>query len=388
LVATGYFSQIERCISGGSVSIAQAGMKRGILDGCFTLAPALSPRHPLFARYVAWCVGQRLRGRGTSGFKFVPSFLEAAWRPYFELLEGCDIVSNFQLLPASLIDCHRRLDIRIGFCIDGTLREYFESYSDFELSGVDQRTIKRAIELEKYGYRHSSFIVALSRRTRGDLVQHYHVDPSKIVVEPPGACLPEDVMPSEHKERTDFVLGFVGLYPERKGLPKLASAVQSLRRRGLNVRIRVIGRVTKDLESSDFIDYCGIIDKLADPARFADLVSTVDLGCMLSFAELTGYASCEFLRLGVPVVITSVGGFEDIASGGGCIVVEPSITVEALADLLEGVLNNPEKLRGLRAAAASRRNWATWARVAQAIAMRFDMLDEARPPRRGSVACG
>jgi len=84
---------------------------------------------------------------------------------------------------------------------------------------------------------------------------------------------------------------------------------------------------------------------------------------MLSRAELTGIALLEFLRLGVPIIATDVGGVPDIVGLGAGALVSPEISPDELAQLFARMIDEPERLLTLREAAWHRRHNASWRRV-------------------------
>jgi glycosyltransferase involved in cell wall biosynthesis len=61
-------------------------------------------------------------------------------------------------------------------------------------------------------------------------------------------------------------------------------------------------------------------------------VRNVDLDSMLSRAESTVIALPEFLRLGIPVIGTDVGGIPDIVNPGAGQLVSPEIRASDLAE--------------------------------------------------------
>jgi glycosyltransferase involved in cell wall biosynthesis len=71
----------------------------------------------------------------------------------------------------------------------------------------------------------------------------------------------------------------------------------------------------------------------------------------------------EFLRLGVPILGTSVGGAVDILEGGGSIVVAPDVDPEQLAEQIQEVYRDRTRYSILRAEALTRAGWASWNRV-------------------------
>jgi glycosyltransferase involved in cell wall biosynthesis len=106
-----------------------------------------------------------------------------------------------------------------------------------------------------------------------------------------------------------------------------------------------------------------VIDKSVQMGRFLEIVRNTDIGCMLSRAELTGIALLEFLRIGVPVIATDVGGIPDIVELGAGELVVPETGPSDLAERLARLLDDPDRLDQLRESAWRRRQNASWRRV-------------------------
>jgi glycosyltransferase involved in cell wall biosynthesis len=271
------------------------------------------------------------------------------------------------------VQSHDKFGIRPYFYIDGTLEEYFQNYMQYETSIVDKGAMASAMAAERDGYAACLKVIVMSRRTAELLTQNYSVPRTKIYIVPPGANIPEDRLEqfdqnsSSRLRRTghprSLTLGFIGLYPERKGLPTIAAAVGLLRRAGYDVRLHVIGKCPASIAEQDGVTYFGIIHKRTGLDRLIDIVSKIDLGCMLSRAELTGIALSEFLRLGIPIIATDVGGIPDILELGAGELVSSASSEEYLASLLSGLIDEPERLQALKETAWQRRYNASWRRV-------------------------
>jgi glycosyltransferase involved in cell wall biosynthesis len=207
----------------------------------------------------------------------------------------------------------------------------------------------------------------MSRATERNLIEVYGVAPERIAMVVPGANLDDAAVPapSTHKGWVgeQFTLGFVGLYPQRKGLDRLAAAMRILRDRGRPICLKVIGRCPPEIAQMDGVSFLGTISKASETARFVDVLRSVDLGCQLSRAELTGIAMMEFLRLGVPIMATATAGMLDILADGGGELVPVDITPEQLAAQLDTLMNETDRYQALRQAAVRRAEWASWRRV-------------------------
>lgn len=369
LVSTGFVNSLQRSFSGSSYYLTLAGMDSGKIEGGFTLQSSKQRNVPLLARGALWKSMRRLRGERSGGFKFDPSFHDLLWKRHIDLLEGADIINNFQLYGQAFFDRRKQLGIGAYYYIDGTFRSYFDTYREFDVASVDDRTIERGVEREREDYHLADHVVTMSHWDARSLRAQYGVPAERISVVPPGANLPDELAEAVHESRQgrirrEFTLGFVGLYPLRKGLDRLAAAVKILRDRGVPVRLLVIGRCPEDIQAMDGVDFRGFINKSTDMARFVEAIREVDLGCQLSRAELTGIAMLEFLRLGIPVLGTKVGGAPDIMAAGGSIQVEADVTPEELAHEIQRAVEDAGYYRELAGTAERRRDWASWTRVA------------------------
>jgi glycosyltransferase involved in cell wall biosynthesis len=357
---------LETSFSGSSYHLARAGMQAGTLEGCFSLSSRESTTKEIQIRGAVWKLTRLLRGQGKAGFKFTSAYLDEVWPKYLDALAGATLVNNFQLYGREFFRRRKQLDIGAYFYIDGTLTEYFEAYGKFDLANVDSSTMQHALELEREGYEAADGIVAMSKLTASTLQERYGIPANKISIVIPGANLPDDVMAAPvSSQGDDFVLGFVGLYPLRKGLDRLVRAMQILRGRGLPIRLRVIGNCPDEFQNIDGMEYLGVISKRQDPGRFIAAMGSVQLGCLLSRSELTGIAMLEFLRMGVPILGTRVGGATDILEGGGSIIVDPNIDPGELAEVIAAIYQDRTRYSTLRGEAVTRSAWASWTRVAR-----------------------
>jgi glycosyltransferase involved in cell wall biosynthesis len=358
-----------RVFSGITYHLAQQGMEDGLLTGMMNLFPRGIGAWGVYARAGWW----KLRGgiHGRHGFKFTDEYLEGIWRHGLPVLRNSIVVNNFQLFGSHFLESHKSFGIEPYLYIDGTLDEYFGSYRAFDTSNIDETTMCEALVLEREGYASCHKIVVMSKRSAANIAQRYDVPQRKIRIVPPGANIPErllqplDSRPERFRQSTDkpLVIGFIGLYPERKGLPTIAEAVRLLRQSGYDVRLHVIGKCPPEIAHQDGTTYFGLIDKSVDLDRFIEIVGNIDVGCMLSRAELTGIALLEFLRMGVPIIATDVGGIPDILELGAGQLVSPNISACDLAKFLARLINEPDQLVELKQRAWRRRHNASWRRV-------------------------
>jgi glycosyltransferase involved in cell wall biosynthesis len=350
-----------RVFSGSTYHLARQGVEDGLLSGMMNLYPQGIGGWRVFARAGLWKLSGGLRGR--HGFKFTDGYLDGIWKHGLPTLRDSIVINNFQLFGSHFLRSHRAFGIEPYLYIDGTLNEYFGNYRAFDTAKIDETAMRHALAVERGGYASCPKIVVMSKRTAVNIAQHYDVPQRKIHIVPPGANIPERLIETLESRpvrfyqlgKGTFVVGFIGVYPERKGLPTIADAVQLLRRSGYNVRLHVIGKCPPDIAQRDGIVNFGLIDKSVDMDRFIEIVRNVDVGCMLSRAELTGISLLEFLRLGVPIIATDVGGIPDIVELGA----------GDLAQRLARLIDEPDQMAELKQSAWRRRHNASWRRAVQ-----------------------
>jgi glycosyltransferase involved in cell wall biosynthesis len=129
------------------------------------------------------------------------------------------------------------------------------------------------------------------------------------------------------------------------------------------VRLHIIGKCPTEISEREGVTYHGLIDKNTQMDRFLAILRNVDVGCMLSRAELTGIALLEFLRMGIPIIATDVGGIPDIMELGAGQLVMPEISAADLAQHFARLVDEPHWLAELQESAWLRRKNASWRRV-------------------------
>ncbi|MBV8337111.1 MAG: glycosyltransferase family 4 protein [Alphaproteobacteria bacterium] len=359
------FKEDIRVFSGTTYHLAQQGVEDGLLTGMVNLYPRGGRYWSVFARGGLW----KLSGR--VGFKYTDWFLGPIWRRALPILRDSIVISNHQLFGSHFLEHHKAFGIEPYCYIDGTFSEYVNYYRLFDTAKFDDRRMHRVVAVEREGYASCRSIMVMSKRSAAYLARHYDVPHPKIHVVPPGANIPERLLEAldcrqERGRPTDkgsLVVGFIGVFPDRKGLPTIADAIRLLRVAGYDARLHVIGKCPPEIAQRDGIINFGLIDKRVDTDRFIDIVGSVDVGCMLSRAELAGIALLEFMRMGVPVIATDVGGIPDILELGAGELVSPEVSANDLAQSLARLIDEPDRLTALRQAAWHRRYNASWRRA-------------------------
>jgi glycosyltransferase involved in cell wall biosynthesis len=358
-----------RVFSGITYHLAQQGVDDGLLTGMINLHPKGIRDWRVYLRAALWKLSGGVHGR--HGFIFTEQYLDGIWKRKLSALRDSIVINNFQLFGPHFLQFHDAFDIHPYPYIDGTLEEYFRTYAAFDTASIDETARRQALATEREGYAACAKIVVMSKRTAANIVQHYDVPECKVHIVPPGANIPERVLEGlkssaprcwQPSKRT-FVIGFIGVYPERKGLPTIAEAVRLLRQSGYDVGLHVIGKCPPEIAQQAGVTHFGLIDKRTDMVRFINIVRNIDVGCMLSRAENAGIALLEFLRMGIPVIATDVGGIPDILELGAGFLLPSEISADDLAHHLVRLMDEPDQLAELTQTAWRRRHNASWGRV-------------------------
>jgi glycosyltransferase involved in cell wall biosynthesis len=152
-------------------------------------------------------------------------------------------------------------------------------------------------------------------------------------------------------------LVFVGNFVEQKGVVDLARALVALAERGVAFRATLLGH------GPEMPEVLRIVEPLGEAVQFRTVVShealvdvfrSADLFVLPSRREGVGLLVClEALSCGVPVVAGRAGGLPEIVRDGeNGVLVEPENSV-ALADAIQGLIQDPKRLAALASAARS-----------------------------------
>jgi len=101
----------------------------------------------------------------------------------------------------------------------------------------------------------------------------------------------------------------------------------------------------------------GMTEQVSFPGLLDDVrpyLACCDLGYVLSYYEALSYACRELMGLGIPVMITNVGGLPENVTHGEQGWVVPMKNPQAIAQILKGILADPECLQRLGAQARKR----------------------------------
>jgi phosphatidylinositol alpha-mannosyltransferase len=183
---------------------------------------------------------------------------------------------------------------------------------------------------------------------------------------------------------------FVGRPEERKGLPILLAAFGALVEH-VPCRLTVIGadredvlRYVADPELLRWIDIHGRVsgERLWEELHGADLLCAPSLS-----GESFGMVLTEAFAAGTPVIASNIAGYNDVVSDGVDGLLVPPGDPQRLAEELQRVHHEPERLRAMGEAARASAQRYAWPRVADQVTEVYERAIEApRPSGAGERA--
>lgn len=355
-----------------------AALRGGIVDGHVRLArdgPAFA------ARRVVWNATRPLVGQRHGGYQYTTARRNRVWDGVLPMVPGTCILNAWQLLPRPVVD---DTSVEKWYFIDQPLTQLFDVYGQRDRIG--RRIAEKALDDERRGYEAAEGIIVHSRWAAASLTADYGIPAAKVHVVTQAANLDDHTYstweaaelvrrsdrpaPDRPDHHQPLRLVFVGLEGMRKGLDRLLRGLALARGAGSGATLRVIGaspgQMPSDLRAVPGVEWCGRIDKQADPQRYLRLLSGCDVGCLLSRVEAGGCVLSEYQALGLAVLGTSAGGAPEQVLPGNGIIVDVAASDEEIAETILDLDRHRERVAAMRDQAWRQRRSSLWdARVAE-----------------------
>jgi glycosyltransferase involved in cell wall biosynthesis len=216
---------------------------------------------------------------------------------------------------------------------------YSEHYSGFALGTLDKREQRRA----RWAFGRGRLVCPVS----ADLAKYVAAIAPGVAIKPIPNVVDTDlfVPPESWGPGPSLRLISVGSLWPIKGHRRLIAAVATLRRRGAQLTLEVIGdgplrndleRTSAELGVDDVVTFAGRLDK----AAVAGALRRSDAFVLPSLWENLPCALLEAMAVGLPAVATRVGGVAEVVGPGEGILVERDSTddlVRGLSAMIESV---------------------------------------------------
>lgn len=150
----------------------------------------------------------------------------------------------------------------------------------------------------------------------------------------------------------DFVLFFLGRYIAENGIFDIIEAVMLLKKRNLPVKLYFAGtgelkqEINKKIQQFQLETDVIELGPIYGQEKF-QLIERADLMLRTSYHEVFSVAFLEALSVGTPVIATPVGDTPYIARDSQGIELVPVSNPMAIADAIERLKNDPEKLKNM-----------------------------------------
>jgi phosphatidylinositol alpha-mannosyltransferase len=181
----------------------------------------------------------------------------------------------------------------------------------------------------------------------------------------------------------DLRILFVGRPEERKGLPILLTAFDALVEH-VPSRLTVIGADREDVlryvADPDLLRFMDIRGRVSGEDLWAEL-HRADVLCAPSLSgESFGMVLTEAFAAGTPVLASAIAGYSDVVSDGVDGLLVPPGDPQRLAEELQRIHHEPERLREMGKAARRSAQRYAWPRVADQVTEVYERAIEAPKP--------
>ncbi len=297
----------------------------------------------------------------------------------------CDVIYSFGVGRAADVvaaqSCHRAgMEILQSHSLAAWERPNLGLYDLVSLN--DEKTLLTSARTKR--------IIACSNLVKGQIVQHYGVDPTRIEV------IPNGIAPHARDRRNDTsivmrkrcgiareekVLFFMGNEFARKGLQTVLEAVARLAMPGLRLLVAGGGNIqpyenlTQALRLAGKVTFLGSVN---DPELWFDVA---DLFIFPTLYEPFGMVILEAMAAGVPVITSrSCGATEGMTHGLHGIFLDDPTSAGEVAEWIRTLLGDEGLRRRLSAAGRDIASQFCWDALADRT---IEVLDSVRMERRG-----
>jgi phosphatidylinositol alpha-mannosyltransferase len=175
---------------------------------------------------------------------------------------------------------------------------------------------------------------------------------------------------------------FVGRAEERKGLPVLLAAFQALVEH-VPSRLTVVGADPEDVSrlvsDPDVLSHIDVLGKVSDSVLWRQLADA-DLLCAPSLAgESFGMVLTEAFAAGTPVIASKIAGYSDVVTDGVDGLLVPPADPQALAEELQLLAHEPERLVAMGEAGRRSAERYAWPHIAGEVRQVYEWVTKPAP---------
>ncbi len=192
-----------------------------------------------------------------------------------------------------------------------------------------------------------------------------------------------EAAPQGPKKPSDQLrLLFVGRAEERKGLPVLLSAFQALVEH-VPSRLTVVGadpvEICRRVADPELMSHIDVLGKVSDSVLWRQL-GEADILCAPSLTgESFGMVLIEAMAAGTTVIASKIAGYSDVVTNGVDGVLVPPADPQALAEELQLLAHEPDRMAAMGAAGRKSAERYAWPRIAEEVTDVYEKAIEPAP---------
>ena len=190
----------------------------------------------------------------------------------------------------------------------------------------NDQSLATTVEYESLLYKEVDRVIALSGYTKELLLNEYNIEPEKVSVIPNGLADIKPVSETDkeflrrkwHLPEKELLILFIGRLNPVKGLSYLLGAFREVLKVLSNCRLMIAGNGHYDTYIQGNSDICtktsfaGLLEK----NDLYELYQMADIGVMPSFHEQCSYVAIEMMMHGVPLVVSTSTGLNEMVEEG------------------------------------------------------------------------
>ena len=297
--------------------------------------------------------------------------------------------------PGGLPLAHLRTDIPVAVwtdCTFASLENYYEAFKN-----LSARTVRDGHAADQALFDRCKMVLMSSQWAADSAVNDYGFDPSNVHIAPLGANVPRErheeseiARVIDARSNDELRLLFLGVQWVRKGGDHALAVAEELHRRGLPVKLQLVGALPDDGRTlPDYVEPLGFISKGTPEGmeRIANLLDDSHMMVLPTRADCTPIVFNEASSAGLPVMTTHTGGVGSVVRGGvNGTLFDLDAPASAWADEIERLWNDRAAYRTMCLSAwrdyGARLNWR--ASGAHALSLLERLRDESS--RKGRAA--
>ena len=198
--------------------------------------------------------------------------------------------------------------IPIVIWLDVTYKTYFNHY--FNKVIIHKKSFNEANNLEKLALINANKIIVTSKWSKKETIKNYKINSKKIEIIPFGSNLNQYKKFIYKKKSKKINLVSIGVDWDRKGMDKSIEITKTLKNKGINVTLNIIGSKNNSKKLPSYIKQIGFLNKnlKEDHEKILKILSKSDFHILMTKQEACGVVFAEANSCGVFNLTNDVGG--------------------------------------------------------------------------------